>query len=132
MSPTPSSELTARQREVLSFVRDHQRHHGHPPTTREIQAHFGFASQTAAVDHLRALARKGALQHHAGKARGHLPALAAALRTSLLEIPLYGTIPAGLPPPPNRSPTATSPSTPPRSASPPAPAFSPSVSAAIP
>ena len=97
MPPTPSSELTARQREVLSFVRDHQRHHGHPPTTREIQAHFGFASQTAAVDHLRALARKGALLHHAGKARGHLPALAAALRTSLLEIPLYGTIPAGLP-----------------------------------
>ena len=89
-----SATLTVRQRAVLAFVREHQRLRGHPPTTREIQAHFGFASQTAAVDHLRALERKGALQRLAGKARGLLPLPA---RAPLLEIPLYGVIPAGRP-----------------------------------
>jgi repressor LexA len=94
----PEPVPTARQREVLAFVRDHQRRSGHPPTTREVQAHFGFASQTAAVDHLRALARKGLLQRLAGKARGLL-ALPSPLTThaALVEIPLYGTIPAGRP-----------------------------------
>lgn len=92
--PAKPAALTRRQEEVLEFVREHQREHGHPPTTREVQAHFGFASQTAAVDHLRALARKGVLQHLAGKARGLLPP---PLRTALLEVPLFGTIPAGLP-----------------------------------
>ena len=96
MSPPPdhATSLTTRQREVLAFVRAHQLQHGPPPTTREIQAHFGFASQTAAVDHLRALERKGALQHLARKARG---LLALPARLPLVEVPLYGTIPAGQP-----------------------------------
>lgn len=39
------------------------------PTTREIQEHFGFASQTAAMGHLRALERKGLIVRHPNKAR---------------------------------------------------------------
>jgi repressor LexA len=66
-----------------------------PPTTREIQAHFGFQSQTAAMNHLRALQKKGAIKKLPGKAR-------AAIVTRLFQdrgeraIPLLGLIPAGL------------------------------------
>src|SRR5438067_11911534 len=54
--------LTTRQREILEFVRATEMRRGTVPTTREIQRQFRFASQTAAVDHLRALERKGALK----------------------------------------------------------------------
>lgn len=88
--------LTDRQQEVLDFVQQHQRQHGVAPSLREIQARFGFASSFAAKRHLDALARKGALRRLAGKARGLLPA-GHPRRGALAEIPLYGTIPAGLP-----------------------------------
>ena len=93
--------LTARQQAVLDFVHAHQRDHGHYPSLREICSHFGFASPFAATRHLRALKAKGALQRVAGKARAFVPGPDAAARSrraaSLLDVPLYGTIPAGLP-----------------------------------
>ncbi|HRQ88611.1 MAG TPA: repressor LexA, partial [Bacteroidia bacterium] len=48
-------KLTTRQQEVLDFLQSEHRRTGIMPSTREIQEHFGFASQTAAVSHLRAL-----------------------------------------------------------------------------
>lgn len=89
--------LTARQQAVLDFVHAHQRQHGHYPSLREICAHFGFASPFAATRHLRALETKGALQRVAGKARAFLAPATRLRRPALLDIPLYGTIPAGLP-----------------------------------
>ena len=53
--------LTLRQQEVLAFVRKALKHHGLPPTRSEIAEALGFKSANAAEDHLRALARKGAL-----------------------------------------------------------------------
>lgn len=90
-----ADDLTERQKQLLNFLRDYQREHGVMPSTREIQRHFGFASQTAAMSHLRALEKKGVIQRHAGKARavvfpGDL------LRNEVMDIPLYGQIPAGL------------------------------------
>src|SRR5205807_764656 len=65
-------------------------------SSREIQEHFGFASQTAAMNHLRALERKGAIQRIAGKARAvALPSLLH--REQILDIPIYGQIAAGMP-----------------------------------
>ncbi len=87
--------LTARQQAVLDFVHAHQRQHGHYPSLREIGAHFGFASPFAATRHLRALEAKGALRRVAGKARAFVAA--AGRRGPLLDVPLYGTIPAGSP-----------------------------------
>ncbi len=46
--------LTERQRAVLNYIRQYQRETGFPPTSREIQRHFHFQSQTAAMNHLRA------------------------------------------------------------------------------
>jgi len=60
------------------------------PSTREIQRHFGFASQTAAVNHLKALERKGCLKRVPGDL---LP-----MNTNRYsQVPLLGSIPAGLP-----------------------------------
>src|SRR5581483_5438662 len=42
---------------------------GITPSTREIQNHFGFASQTSAMQYIAALERKGFLDRHARKAR---------------------------------------------------------------
>ena len=42
----------------MDFLRAEHRRTGIMPSTREIQDHFGFASQTAAVSHLKALEKK--------------------------------------------------------------------------
>jgi repressor LexA len=85
------SALTLRQRQVLEFIEQQQRDTGLPPTSREIQAHFRFKSQTAAMNHLRALARKGVINHFPGRARAAVSPALKAPRISLL-----GQIPAGL------------------------------------
>lgn len=92
----PPEPLTDRQREVLDFINAQQRQQGVSPSLREIQAHFGFASPFAVQRHVDALIEKGALRRLEGKARGILPA-AYPRRGALAEIPLFGTIPAGLP-----------------------------------
>ena len=45
-----SKELTERQKELLNFLRAESASTGIMPSTREIQAHFGFKSQTAAME----------------------------------------------------------------------------------
>lgn len=88
-------ELTQRQQEVLTFIEDTLNQSGVMPSTREIQEHFGFASQTAAVNHLRALEKKGVIQRYAGKARA--VALVSNLkRETMIDVPIYGQIAAGM------------------------------------
>ncbi|RFC45185.1 MAG: repressor LexA [Verrucomicrobia bacterium] len=90
--------LTERQQELYNFLRDYSRETGIMPSTREIQKHFGFLSQTAAVSHLRALERKGVIQRLAGKARAVIFPEELGMRLSdLLTIPVFGNIPAGRP-----------------------------------
>jgi repressor LexA len=91
-----SATLTSRQQELLEFLRDHQRSTGLMPSTREIQHHFGFASQTAAVSHLKALERKGIIKKLAGKARAVIFPEDLG-RSESLGVPVYGSIPAGMP-----------------------------------
>ena len=63
-------DLTPRQKEVLAFVTSFSADNGMPPTRADIAKHFGWASANAAEDHLRAIARKGAVFILRGKARG--------------------------------------------------------------
>ncbi len=87
--------LTEKQQAILDFIEHEQERSGIMPSTREIQEHFGFASQTAAVNHLRALEKKGAILRQAGKARA--VALVSNLkREPILDIPIYGQIAAGM------------------------------------
>ncbi len=64
------NDLTARQRQILELIRRHIRETGFPPTRAEIAAAFGFRSANAAEDHLRALARRGAIELQPGSSRG--------------------------------------------------------------
>lgn len=90
------TELTPAQKKVLEFI-ETELQEGRPvPTLREIAARFGFRSHRAAACHLEALKRKGFIESEAGKARAlRLVSPLAKLRSPVVDIPLYGTIPAG-------------------------------------
>lgn len=86
--------LTKRQQEILEYLKNAQRKTGVTPSTRELQHYFGFASQTAAMSHLRALERKGVIQRLPGKARA--VAFPDELdREIIVDVPIYGRIAAG-------------------------------------
>ncbi|MCK9512632.1 MAG: transcriptional repressor LexA [Pigmentiphaga sp.] len=62
--------LTARQEQILHTIREFIQRTGIPPTRAELARELGFRSANAAEDHLRALARKGAIELSAGTSRG--------------------------------------------------------------
>ncbi len=83
-------KLTARQKEVLDLIKDHIEETGFPPTRADIANELGFKSPNAAEEHLRALARKGAIEMIPGTSRGiRLP--------ENLGIPIVGRVAAGNP-----------------------------------
>ncbi len=82
--------LTPRQQEILDFIKNSLEVLGAPPTRAEISSAFGFASPNAAEDHLKALAKKGAIVLEPGSARG--------IRlVEQLGLPLIGSVAAGSP-----------------------------------
>ena len=85
--------LTPRQSEILQLIRDRVAETGLPPTRAEICLAFGFASPNAAEDHLRALARKGAIELTDGIARG----IRLAAQPEPPGLPLVGRVAAGHP-----------------------------------
>jgi repressor LexA len=83
-------KLTQRQQQVLNIVRQHIDDTGYPPTRADIARELGFKSANAAEEHLKALARKGAIEMIAGTSRGiRLPESAG--------IPIIGRVAAGSP-----------------------------------
>jgi repressor LexA len=83
-------ELTARQMQILELIRSRLAATGMPPTRAEIAHVLGFRSANAAEEHLRALARKGAIELVPGSARG--------IRlTEESGLPLIGRVAAGSP-----------------------------------
>ena len=85
--------LTDRQKNVLDFIQREQREKGITPSTREIQSHFRFASQTSVMQYIVALERKGFLERHAGKARALITPVQ---KVRITDVPIYGQIPAGM------------------------------------
>ncbi len=97
MPETPPS-LTRRQQQVLDFIRDCVRGKGMPPTRAEIAGHFGFGSATAAWEHLRLLAQKGAIELSPGLSRGiRLADEPAVNADDFLALPVVGRVAAGAP-----------------------------------
>ncbi len=90
-----NQSLTNRQQEVLDFLKETHRNEGFMPSTRDIQHHFNFASQTAAMSHLRALERKGVIVRKANKACG-IGFPEEMEREEIVDIPIYGSIAAGM------------------------------------
>jgi len=84
-------QLTDRQQRVFDFIRDYIERAGMPPTRAEIAAALGFRSTNAAVDHLKALAKKGVIELRPGMSRG------IRLVQPLLSTPIVGCVAAGQP-----------------------------------
>ena len=63
-------ELTKRQNEVLDVIKEQIAKTGMPPTRVELAKILGFRSANAAEEHLKALARKGAIEILSGTSRG--------------------------------------------------------------
>jgi len=83
-------KLTNRQQQVLDLIRRHIDQTGYPPTRADIARELGFRSANAAEEHLKALARKGAIEIIPGASRGiRLP--------ESRGIPVVGRVAAGNP-----------------------------------
>jgi repressor LexA len=81
-----SSRLTARQQQILDWIRSFVASSGMPPTRAEIASGLGFSTPSSAEDHLQALQKKGAIEIVAGAARG--------LRLiDIPGVPTQGTLP---------------------------------------
>ena len=86
IDPANPPALTARQRQILDWIRGFLDTTGMPPTRAEIAIGLGFSTPSSAEDHLQALARKGAIEMLPGASRG--------LRLKDLPgTPIQGTLP---------------------------------------
>lgn len=85
-------KLTPRQQEVLDVIRRYSEATGYPPTRAEIARELGFRSANAAEEHLKALARKGAIEMIAGASRG-----IRIVEEENKGIPIVGRVAAGNP-----------------------------------
>ena len=88
--------LTKKQQQIVNFIVTCQQAGGVLPSFQEIANHFGFRSPNAVMGHIKRLRAKGALASEPGRARS-LRVLSPfhALRKRVVDIPLYGSIPAG-------------------------------------
>ena len=84
--------LTVKQQQILDYIKEHLNLTGFPPTRSDIALEMGYKSPNAAEDHLRALARKGAIEIIPGTSRGiRLPI------SEQLGLPIIGQVAAGFP-----------------------------------
>lgn len=83
--------LTTRQEQVLALIKSYADETGYPPTRAEIARILGYKSPNAAEEHIKALARKGAIEVIPGASRGiRLPEKSPGL-------PIVGRVAAGSP-----------------------------------
>lgn len=90
-----STKPTEAQEAILAFMVRHQSEKNRPPSLREIAEEFGFASSNGARTHVLALVRKGYVTD-TGDGRSYA-AKVKETQSQLFTIPVFGTIPAGLP-----------------------------------
>jgi repressor LexA len=88
------AQLTARQSEVLEFIKVFLRENGYSPTMREICARFRFMPR-AATNHVNALVRKGYLTKKPLTSRSL--EVVGFSRRGLTEVPIVGRVAAGEP-----------------------------------
>jgi repressor LexA len=87
--------LTAKQREVLEFLREFAFSRSFAPTAREVADRFGIAEKNAFY-YMELLKRKGYIRRHRKSPR-RIEFLGEAALPSPLRIPVLGRVPAGSP-----------------------------------
>lgn len=91
------SKLTPRQVEILAFIKRCLEANGYPPTRAEIAKALGFKSPNAAEEHLKAMARKGAIEMTPGASRGIRIPIAEDESETTDGLPIVGRVAAGAP-----------------------------------
>jgi repressor LexA len=87
--------LTKRQREILDYVESFIEGYGYSPSFEEIASYFRYSSLATVHEHLSNLEQKGYLRKNYNKSRSL--ELVRAEGTLAVELPLLGTVAAGLP-----------------------------------
>lgn len=88
--------LTKKQRQILDYVESFVDSYGYSPSYEEIAQAFGYSSLATVHEHLTNLEQKGFLRKNYNKSRS-LEVVRADPNTIALELPLLGTVAAGLP-----------------------------------
>lgn len=88
------TDLTARQEQVLSFIKEFTRRNGYPPTVREIGSELELSSPSTVHVHLANLERLGLIRRDPSKPRAL--ELVDSVRP-LRPLPLVGQVAAGAP-----------------------------------
>jgi len=88
--------LTKRQKEILDYLHEYVEDHGYAPSFEEIARHFRFSSLATVHEHLENLKRKGYIRKGYNESRS-IELLPTQMRVAAVELPLLGTVAAGLP-----------------------------------
>jgi repressor LexA len=100
MASPDDVRLTARQRQILTMIRDWVDQHGYPPTMREIGAAVGLASPSSVAHQLKTLKELGLLRKDARGSRAvdiRRPVQESADSEVDVRVPVLGAIAAGAP-----------------------------------
>ena len=88
--------LTKRQREILTYITDYSSENGYAPSFEEIAGTFGYSSLATVHEHLSNLERKGYIKREYNESRA-IEVLPSELYPRALQLPLVGTVAAGMP-----------------------------------
>ncbi|HEX8431855.1 MAG TPA: transcriptional repressor LexA [Longimicrobium sp.] len=88
--------LTKKQRQILDYVESFVDTNGYSPSYEEIAEHFQYSSLATVHEHLTNLEQKGFLRKNYNKSRS-LEVVRADLHAPAVELPLMGSVAAGLP-----------------------------------
>jgi repressor LexA len=100
MRPMASPKISARQREILTFIESQMRDRGYPPSVREIGEAVGLNSPSTVHTHLNTLTRLGYLRRDPTKPRAievtwDANSGVAMERRPVRHVPLIGDVAAG-------------------------------------
>lgn len=87
--------LTKRQKEIFDFIQKHLEHEGYAPSLEEIGERFGLSSVATVHKHVQNLVDKGLLRKAWNRSRSL--EVAAPATTGAREIPMLGSVAAGVP-----------------------------------
>ncbi|MCC7495039.1 MAG: transcriptional repressor LexA [Fimbriimonadaceae bacterium] len=92
-----AEDLSERQRDILAFIGDFTRNVKRPPAVREIGDGVGLSSPCTVYRHLETLEQRGYIRRDRGKARAIQIVHDADRAPEITNVPLVGTIAAGVP-----------------------------------
>jgi len=100
VSPTETTTLTGKRRQILDFIAAQLRERGYPPSVREIGEAVGLTSSSTVHAHLATLQRQGYLRRDPSKPRAievrYDPSSGAAIESRpVRHVPLVGDVAAG-------------------------------------